>query len=90
MRAKQTSYALQRHRQTFHLAQCDTERWEQEKETTLLESLHEVRESTSAAEKKVVETQSAAGKSLFLSTTRMSYRLTVTHGHVLSTVLEDQ
>jgi len=51
MRTKQTSYALQRHRKTFHLARSDPERWEEEKETTRLESLHEARERASAAEK---------------------------------------
>ena len=51
MRTKQTSYAQQRHRKTFYLARCDPERWEQEKEASLLESLREARERTSAAEK---------------------------------------
>lgn len=53
MRTKKTSEALKRHRQTFHLARHDPERWEQEKNDSLSESLHEARERARIAEREV-------------------------------------
>ena len=55
MRSKETSDALKRHRKTFHLARHDPELWEQERSTTLSDSLHNAQERASEAEK-VAET----------------------------------
>lgn len=51
MRTKHVSDALKRQRQTFHLARHDPERWKQEKETTLLENLHDAQERAGVAER---------------------------------------
>ena len=53
MRTKKTSDALKRHRQTFHLARHDPERWEHEKNVSLYESLREARERARIAEREV-------------------------------------
>lgn len=50
MRPKNTSGTLKRHRQTFHLARHDPERWEQERDLTTYESLCEARERASIME----------------------------------------
>jgi hypothetical protein len=53
MRVKKTSDVLKHHRATFHLAQRDPECWEQEKNTTLSESLCEAGERVTIAERKL-------------------------------------
>jgi len=51
MRLKETSDAVKRHRKTFHLARRDPEHWEQERETSLSETLREARERAAIAER---------------------------------------
>jgi len=50
MRCKKVSDKLKRHRQTFHLSRYDPERWEQERNATLSESLRKAEERASIAE----------------------------------------
>jgi hypothetical protein len=51
MHPKETSDTLKHHHKTFHLARHDPERWEQEREITLSEGLHEARERARIAER---------------------------------------
>jgi len=51
MRLKKTSDTLKRHHQTFHLARRDPEGWEHERNISLSESLHEVRERVGIVER---------------------------------------
>jgi len=51
MHTKHISNTLKQQCSIFHLARHDPERWEQEKETTLLNSLHDAWEKASAAER---------------------------------------
>ena len=50
MRCKKVSDKLKRHRQTFHFCRYDPERWEQERNATLSESLRKAEERASIAE----------------------------------------
>ena len=47
MRCKKVSDKLKRHRQTFHFSRYDSERWEQERNTALSESLRKAEERMS-------------------------------------------
>ena len=53
MRTKHVSDALKRQRQTFHLARHNPECWKKEKETTLLEKLHDAQERAGVTERDV-------------------------------------
>jgi len=57
MRPKNVSDKLKRHRQTFHLARRDPERWEWERSVTLSENLREAQERASIAEREVERTK---------------------------------
>ena len=51
MCSKHTSLALKQQCKTFHFARHNPERWEQEKETALLNNLHDAWERASTAER---------------------------------------
>ena len=78
-RLKCTPNALKRHRETFHLARHDPEHWEQERETTLLESLREARERVNTVDRE-------ANKEL-LKHSRQSQRRRRCHEHSCSQLL---
>ena len=51
MRQKRPSESQKHHRRTFHLPRYDPERWEQERDASLTESLREARERATVAER---------------------------------------